>query len=493
MDVKQIATQLNEWLAEKCADARFDEETSANFIVREDLANIVDIGTAIYKTGWQDNFVKSMIDRIGRMVFVNRRTRGFAPDLQRNAWEFGSVLSKSRTKRFAAKPNPSWQLQAGQTVDQFQFNPPTVKTKYYNIKVAWQIDCSFAEVQVKEAFTSAGEMGRFFAMIESAIQQSLDDQIDMLTMRAINGFVAEKIDRNSGVIDLLTPYNTENSTSLTLDSMTQSNGWCTWAAYQILLAKQRIAARTSVYNCSDEAGYDTATPAEYLRFVLHGDIAEALNVYLNAVTYHNDFDNIGSYDVIPMWQSAGLAWERGATTRIDIDLPSNVDRQEANYKHMDRMGIIGVMFDTDAIVINNEEQRVTSSYNANGEFYNNFYKVTTNLLIDLDENGIVFVAGQGTIPGVTISGTATAAVGSTSTLSATTVPASQTVTWTSADEEIATVGESTGVVTGVANGKTDIIATITVNGLDYEAAKEFTVTEAQNNTRSKSSKADSES
>ena len=159
---------------------------------------------------------------------------------------------------------------------------------------------------------------------------------------------------------------------------------------------------------------------------------------------------------------------------------------------MDRMGIIGVMFDTDAIVINNEEQRVTSSYNANGEFYNNFYKVTTNLLIDLDENGIVFVAGQGTIPGVTISGTATAAVGSTSTLSATTVPASQTVTWTSADEEIATVGESTGVVTGVAKGKTDIIATITVNGLDYEAAKEFTVTEAQNHAKSSKSKSSDE-
>ena len=113
MEVTQIATQLNEWLAERCGDARFDADTAAQFIVREDLANIVDIGTAVYKYEWQDNFVKSMIDRIGRMVFVNRRTRGFAPDLQRNAWEYGSVMSKSRTKRFEAKENPSWKLQKG--------------------------------------------------------------------------------------------------------------------------------------------------------------------------------------------------------------------------------------------------------------------------------------------------------------------------------------------------------------------------------------------
>lgn len=484
MQVTQIATQINEWLSEKCGDARFDEDEAAKYIVREDLANIVDIGTRIYNNEWQDNFVKSMIDRIGRMVFVNRRTRGFAPDLQRNDWEFGSVMSKSRTKRFPAKQNPSWKLQAGQTVDQFQFNPPTVRNKFYNIKVAWQIDCSFAEVQVKEAFTSAGEMGRFFAMIESAIQQSLDDQMDLLTMRAINGFIAEKIDRGSGVIDLLTPYNTIKSTSYTLENMTYVNDWCTYAAYQILLAKQRIAARTSIFNANDEAGYDTATPGSFLRFVLHSDIAEALNVYLNAVTYHNDFDDIGSYDVVPMWQTAGTEWQRDATTRIDIDLPSNVDREVANYKYMDRLGIIGCMFDTDAIVINNNNQRVTSSYNANGEYYNNFYKVDTNIVIDLEENGIVFVAGTGSVPSVAVSGTATAAVGSTSTLTATVSPVGSTVTWRSDDEDIATVGESTGVVTGVAAGKCNIIASIEVNGLVYEAGKEFTVTAA---AKSKSS------
>lgn len=392
MEVQQIYTNINDWIKEQVAAAKFDETEQQKWILNEDLSNIVDIGTNVYNTGWVDNFVKSMIDRIGRMVFVDRRTRGFAPDIQRNGWEFGSVLSKTRIKRFEAKENPSWQLTKGQTVNQFEYNPPEASTKYYNIKVAWQIDCSFAEMQVKEAFTSPMEMNRFMSAIEATIGQSLDDQMDALTMRAINGFMAEKINANEGgVIDILTPYNTQTSSSLTLDTMTQQEEWNRYAAYQILLAKDRLKARTSVFNNNEEAGYDTATPGEYLHFVLHNDIARSIDVYLNAQTFHNDFSDIGAYDVVPMWQASGSNFQREITTQIDIKLPSD------DSKTVKRNGIIGLMFDRDAIVINNENQRVTSSYNANGEYYNNFYKVDTNIIIDMNENGIVFVAGTGSV------------------------------------------------------------------------------------------------
>lgn len=480
MEVKQIYTNINDWINEQTAAAKFDETELQKWILNEDLSNIVDIGTKIYNANWVDNFVKSMIDRIGRMVFVDRRTRGFAPDIQRNGWEFGSVMSKTRIKRFQAKTNPSWALTKGHTVNQFEYNPPEASTKYYNIKVAWQIDCSFAEMQVKEAFTSPMEMNRFMSAIEATIGQSLDDQMDALTMRAINGFMAEKINANAGgVVDLLTPYNTETSSSLTLDTMTQQEGWNRYAAYQILLAKDRLKARTSVFNNNDEAGYDTATPGEYLHFVLHNDIARSIDVYLNAQTFHNDFSDIGAYDVVPMWQASGSNFQREITTQIDIKLPSD------DQTTVKRNGIIGLMFDRDAIVINNENQRVTSSYNANGEYYNNFYKVDTNIIIDMNENGIVFVAGTGAAPQITLSAsTATVAAGSTTTLTATTVPAGASVTWKSSDTAKATV--AAGVVTGVAAGTATIYATIEADGIPYTAACVVTVTAAQNqNTKSK--------
>ena len=69
--------------------------------------------------------------------------------------------------------------------------------------------------------------------------------------------------------------------------------------------------------------------------------------------------------------------------------------------------------------------------------------------------------------------TASVDVEETVTLTATTVPAGETVTWTSSDEEVATV--AAGVVTGVAAGTATITATITVEGTDYSATCEVTV------------------
>lgn len=477
MEVKQIYTNISDWIKERVAAAKFDETEQQAWILNDDLSNIVDIGTKIYNVGWVDNFVKSMIDRIGRMVFVDRRTRGFAPNIQRNGWDFGSVMSKTRIKRFQAKPNPSWSLTKGQTVNQFEYNPPEASTKYYNIKVAWQIDCSFAEMQVREAFTSAMEMNRFMSAIEATIGQSLDDQMDALTMQAINGFIAEKLYANEGgIVELLDSFNTENNTSLTLDSMTQSEDWNRYAAYQILLAKDRLKARTSVFNNNDEAGYDTATPPEFLHFVLHNDVARSVDVYLNAQTFHNDFQDIGTYDVIPMWQASGSNFQRSITTQIDIGLPSNINRQAGSEVTLKRLGILGLMFDTDAIVINNHDERVTSSYNANGEYFNNFYKVDTNIIIDMNENGVVFVAGAtGAAPQITLDkSTATVVEDATTSLTATVVPSGSAVTWKSSKTSVATV--SSGTVTGVSAGKAEIYATITVDGVPYTAACEVTVT-----------------
>ena len=481
MPYTDIANAINTWAAERCHSARIEDTTP--FIVTEDLSNVVDVGTAIYNANWVDSFVKSMILQIGRWIFVNRAHRRWTPDITREGSEFGHVLAKTRTKRFAAKQNPTMHLNPGDTPNQFQFNPPTVKNKYFVQKVDWQLECSFAERQVQGAFRSADEMARFFGMIQDQLQKDMDQQIDDLTMRGINGFIAEKIYRGSGVIDVLTPFNTETSANLTLDSMTQSEEWNRYAAYKILQTKKRMLPATNIFNCQTEAGYETSTPPEYMRFVLHSDIAESINVYLNAVTFHNDFNDIGSYDSIPMWQTPGTEFQRAATTRIDIDLPSNIDREESEAVTINRIGIIGVMFDVDAIVINNQNERVTSAYNAQGEFYNNFYKIDTMIYIDLDENGAVFVAGDGTVPSVTITGTATAAVGSTSTLTATVVPAGSTVTWTSSDTDVATV--AAGVVTGVDAGTATITASITVNGITYTADKEFTVTAAKT-TKSKS-------
>ena len=169
MKVSQIYTILNDVFSEVTGKLVIPEDSEPLPIVEEDLKNIVDIGKTISEYNLYDNYVKSMINRIGRDVFVDRTYEGYAPNVLRDSWEYGSIMSKTRCKVFDAKANPAWALSAGTTVNQFEFNPPEVTQKFYNAAVAWQIDCSFTDYQIRESFNSPEQMNRFMSMIENRI------------------------------------------------------------------------------------------------------------------------------------------------------------------------------------------------------------------------------------------------------------------------------------------------------------------------------------
>lgn len=487
MEVKQIYGTLNDIMDEVTGQIVpiYDEEgvqVNAAPIIEEDLSNIVSLGTFIFNNNWRDNYVKAMINRIGREVFVDRTYEGYAPSVRRDAWEYGSIMSKTRAKIFDAKANPSWNLQKGQTVNQFEFNPPDVTQKFYNSKVAWQIDCSFTEEQLKESFTSAQAMNRFMSMIENRIQTSMTIYLDSLIMRTINNFMAEKISAGNGVVDVLAEFNATQQSPITAEAAVSSPEFYRYLAFRTDRDVERFRAPSVNFNT--EADNVTFTPREFAHFVLHADFASGMKVYLQSDTYHDNLVSLGEYETVPFWQAQGDSYQLAMTSRIDVKLASD------NTKTVNRNYIIGFLFDRDALGVLNDNRRVTTAYNANGEYWNNFYKVDTSYFNDLAENAIVYVLGNGSIPTITLSDdTATATLPSTTaTVTATVTPAGSTVTWTSSNENVATVAN--GVITPVNAGTCVVTASITVDGVKYDAKCEVTVQAAANTLNaSKASKA----
>ena len=483
MQVNQIYSILNDIMNEVTGQLVpvYNDEgevVSQVPIVQEDLSNIVDIGKAVFSNNWRDNYVKAMINRIGREVFVDRTYTGYAPSVLRDAWEYGSIMAKTRCKIFDAKANPSWSLESGQTVNQFEFTPPTVYEKFYNTKVGWQIDCSFTEVQLRESFTSAASMNRFYSMIENRIATSMTIYTDSLIMRTINNFIAEKIYASNGVIDLLAEYNAGLDTPITAAAAMRSKEFLRFAALTISLFVDRFRAPSANFNVPDTDDANiTFTPREYAHLVLHTDLAKAMEVYLQSDTYHDELVRIGEYETIPYWQIQGDKYQLANTSRIDVKLASDKTHT------VDRNYIIGVLFDRDAIGVLNDNRRTTSAYNANGEYWTNFYKCDTSYFNDMAENGLVFVLGNGTIPSVTLDKETLSLTvgGATGSLSATVAPVGATVTWKSSDITKATV--SNGTVTAVAAGTCTITASITVDGVTYTDTCAVTVA-AQAKTKS---------
>lgn len=400
MQVKQIYGLLNDVMKEVTGQAKpilndEGQEVRQEFIVNEDLSNVVDMGTKIFNNNWKDNYVKALIDRIGREVFVDRTYEGYAPNVLRDSWEYGSIMSKTRCKIFDAKANPSWNLEKGQTVNQFEFCPPDVTQMFYNAKEAWQIDCSFTEVQLRESFTSPAAMNRFISMIENRIQTSMTIYIDSLIMRTINNFMAEKIKRKNGIVDVLTPFNALRVSPLTPEQASVDKDFYRFFAYKVKQYVERFRAPSVKFNDNGDDPNVTFTPREFSHLVLHSDLSTGMEVFLQSDTYHDDLVRIGAFETVPFWQTQGENYELAETSRIDVKTSSDGTIIDKNF-------IVGVLFDYDALGVLNDNRRVTSAYNANGEYWTNFYKVDTSHFNDLAENGIIFVMGTGTPNVITI-------------------------------------------------------------------------------------------
>lgn len=490
MEVKQISALLNDVFKEVTGQLvpqqDGDDELPPVAIIQEDLSDIVTVGTTVMNASWKDNFCKALIDRIGREVYVSRAYRGYAPNVYRDSWEYGSIMTKVRCKMFEAEDNPAWSLQKGQSVDQFVYTPPEVSQRFFNSKTSWEIDCSFTDVQLQESFRSAEEMNRFISMIETTINNSKTIYKDSLVMRTINNFIGEKLYSNNGVIDLLAGYNETLESPITAAQAMRSKEFFRYAALQIKLFLKRFAAPSTNFNeQSGEFEIVTFTPEEYSHLILHDDLAQAIEVYLQSDTYHDDLVKLTKFETVPFWQIQGDKYQFANTSRIDVKLASSTS---TTTKTVNRNYILGILFDRDALGVLCDRSRVNSSYNAKGEYYNNFYKEDCEYFNSLEENALVFVLGDGNIPTIELDKSTLSLTvgGATGSLSATVSPVGSNVTWSSSDTSKATV--SSGTVTAVAAGTATITASITVDGVTYSA--ECAVTVAA--TKSKKSKAEPE-
>ena len=123
-------------------------------------------------------------------------------------------------------------------------------------------------------------------------------------------------------------------------------------------------------------------------------------------------------------------------------------------KIFDGSKILGIIADRRFFKIRTQYFNMTEFFNAKNLTYQYFLNDTRMVRFSLFANACVLATGEP--EQISVSGTPTVKVSETTTLTATTVPVSAQVTWSSSDESVATV--EGGVVTGVKAGKAVISA-----------------------------------
>ena len=362
-------------------------------ILKEDLSNVVDVGNAIFNADSVDNYVKSLVNHIGRVVFVDRVYNGSAPSVLMDSWEFGSVLEKVSCDLPVANANPSWDLQNGQSYDPNIFYKPSVSVKFYNSKTTFEIPMSFTEMQIKESFSNAEQLNGFMTMLYNSVEKSMTIKLDGLIMRTINNMIGETIhheipdSKNYSTtstikaVNLLKLYNDSHTTTITADKCLDNPDFIRYATYIISVYSERITKISKLFNIG---GKERFTPKDVLRCVLLSDFKKASEVFLKSDLYNEQYATLPESDSVPYWQGSGETYAFNDITKIHIQLASD------NTTEIRMSGILGVMFDKDALGVSNLNRRVTTNYNPKAEFYTNFYKFEAGYFNDMNENFVVF-------------------------------------------------------------------------------------------------------
>ena len=353
-------------------------------LLNEDLSNVVDVGTEIFDTENVDNFVKKLIDRVGSTVFNTRIYQGSAPSVLMTSWEFGSVLEKVDSELPDVEENDSWQLENGKDYSPNIFYQPKVSAKFFNSKVTFDIPISFTQMQVKSAFNSASELNGFLSMLMNNVQNAMTVHLDGLIMKTINNMTANILDKKQGlqVVNLLDGYNKTATTKLTAENALQNADFIKYANLIINTYRDRISKMSTLFNQGQKSKF---TPQANQHLVILSDLASASKVYLESDTYHDDNVKISNYDVVPYWQGSGKTYSFDDVSSIDVAIKDGKSTKEVKAS-----GILGVLFDTNAVGVTCQNQRVTTNYNPRAEFYTNFTKFDAGYYNDLNENFIVF-------------------------------------------------------------------------------------------------------
>ena len=380
-------------------------------VVNEDLSNVVDIGKAVFDATSVDNYVKKLINHIGKVVFQNRAYAGSVPSVLMDSWEFGSVLQKVSMSLPEATENESWALVDGKEYKQDVFTAPKVEAKFYNSKVTFEIPMSFTELQVKESFSSAEQLNGFVSMITTSVENSMTVKLDALIMRAINNMAAETLvagigsgiagaktldfTKTSGTaVNLLALYNTSATTKVKVSNALQTPEFIRFATYTIGIYADRMSKISKLFNVGKKERF---TPVDMRRTVLLSDFAKAAVTYLQADSQNPDMLALPQHDAVPYWQGSGTDYALSSIGILDVKTASGETVKvpaEGAGAGKKNAAILGVMFDRDAVGVSNLDRRTTTAYNAKAEFYNNWYKMDAGYYNDLNENFVVFFIGE---------------------------------------------------------------------------------------------------
>lgn len=367
MEVKQIYDTLNSVVK---------QSLGTNELTVVDNQGIIALGNTILSSQTNtDNFLNTLVQRIGKTIISFRAYKSMFNDLYVDDFTWGAVLQKLKVVMPEAEADESYGLVDDGSVDMFKVKKPKVIQKLFVTETPYQFRITIQRVHLEEAFTGESQMGAFISAIFGEVQNAIELSLENLGKNCLNNYIAEVAQTPTRAFNLLDMYNTDTGSSLTAADAKYDADFLRFAIGTIKRISRKMVAMSTLYNDGTTTRH---TPFELQKLFILSDWEQQFETEVQYAAFNEKYVKLNGFKEIPFLQSS--------KTPTSIKIKKASDGTEVTLDN-----IVGVLCDRDALGIYKKQQwSSTTPFNSAGGYYNVYHHMKELYFNDLSENFVVF-------------------------------------------------------------------------------------------------------
>ena len=359
-----------------------------------DVEKLVDIGKAITDTTMTtEKFTKALVSILGRREIDGLKYTPLYSDIIVNRVEWGGFIERVKIDMADIMDSPMFALENKRSYADIEhtFYQPKVISKIYEEGKGIMIPISIQSEMLTEAFTSWDRMNEYLTKIRSVIRETLKIAMDRYASILVEGAIAISDKATQTSLHLLTEAINGGIVpkGTTAEQALHKEEFLVYATRRIAQIRDNMKVRTIAYNngnipiqSTDNNLYLLSEFARNLKFAKSG-------------IYNEQMIDFGESKSIPMWQGSTseeqaepFNFANASTISLAPD-PSN--KLGIGTEAVKISNVIGLLFDRKAIGITIYKEKMTSSYTASADFWNEYLHALTNQIIDSDYPMVAFI------------------------------------------------------------------------------------------------------
>lgn len=385
MNFEQAATLLT---------SLHEQATGQSALTPTDESSFVSMAQATLRSGY-DPIINAISQMIGETLIAVRPYNAKLAGLEKSAGEWGGIKRKINFIEGTPEEEKSYALTDGQAIDQFVVKKPKIlETHYYGRDIYSDIYTLFSD-QLKTAFESSSEFGRFFSGLMQHFANQREQWLEDMRRALVCNFIAAKYTADGGagdmVVHLLTEYNAATGGSYTATTIKDPDNFAPftrWMYARVNTLARMMSERSEKFQ-QKITGKPILrhTPAQDLKCYLLAEVKDQIDAMALSVTFNDNYLKLADNEGVSFWQSIESPDEIQVT-------PAYVDSDcaIASASPVVLTDVVGVLFDRDAVGYHIYRDALeTSPYNARGSYYNMFPHVEVQLMNDITEKGVVLL------------------------------------------------------------------------------------------------------